>query len=324
MIFSRLKAVGLGVLSFAVAGSASAQTTGNSMPWYDVPWLGKPKNVSPVIASEREISVSADGMLSNYKEYFDRDSDAHDRELGWTPGLTVKGSTIFDFYRLHDIYVSVQGNFNIGNEAYHGGWHDHFGDSGALESRTNQHKAYGQGELGKAWRLTPQLLLITAFQGGHGYWNRSINAGWGEADPDLDDPINDPFFNDHPNEKPYIRGDSERYQYNWAGGAVHLDYAITPKLVAKVNGAVGGTFQPRMGSADIYNHYRLGNSVRFDVGGAVDYRLTQRWHMLASVDYQQFGFGRSHDERARYYRYYYEPNSRTQQLHLGLGVGFGF
>ncbi|MXV44434.1 hypothetical protein GS501_05150 [Saccharibacter sp. 17.LH.SD] len=311
-----LKIVNSCLLSTLFCGSAFAQSS--SMPWYDLPWLGTPKKTTPVIASEREISIMGDGMLGNYKEFPRHNPYAryqpHDRELGWTPGLTVKGSIIFDFYQLHDLYVSGQGNFDIGHVSYHGAWSDRLGYGGASNTQTNQQKAYGQGELGKAWRLTHNLLLITAFQGGYGYWYRSINSGRSSV-------------YGYPGISVHVHGYDERYQYDWVGGAVHLDYAITPRFVAKLNGFVGSTFGAHMDAGNAERQFHLGSRFRYEIGAMLDYRLTQRWHLLANIDYQDVKFGSSSPVRARGGRhagYLYEPSSMTQQLHIGLGAGISF
>lgn len=242
----------------------------------------------PVVNVNNEVGVSFSELIKNYKEFIPDNAPAHDRENGAVRGFAVSGSIMRNLGQISNVYASVNFRYSKGNIAYNGatlvGNVPLMMDSGLVQKSL-------RFELGRGFLVTPRLLIIPVFQYGYQAWNRDI-------------------------------GYQETYTESYMGGAVHVDYALTPRLVGRLRAGIASTVGPHITivDEDDTSNGSLGIRPVYQLGGGFDYALTQRIHLTADADYSHYSFGRTTDFRDGTF----EPSSSTNDLYVEGGVAYHF
>jgi hypothetical protein len=151
-------------------------------------------------------------------------------------------------------------------------------------------------ELGKGFLLSPRLLITPAAQAGYQLWNRNLGPSQGED-----------------------------YRTFTAGGAVHADFAATPRLVLRASLGLAEEIAPHI--AFNYQHSYgadLGARPVYEAGAGLDYRLTGRLHLSADAALSRYGYGRSPALAAGDRGAIFEPASTTTDARLQAGVAYAF
>jgi hypothetical protein len=263
----------------------------------------------PVVAIHNEIGVAAEGQLLNYKENFSN-VPAHDRENGWAPGANLSGQVMFNAYGITHIYAAIDYGIVSGQSTYTGATID-----GDYPVQYQHHVAMRDLnlELGKGFALLDGRLLLTpVLQFGHHAWDRDLSY-------------------------------SETYHNFYVGGAVHVDYALTQRLVLSGRFGVAETFKAGMdlsGTSYFANDgtpvplsnasFNLGALPVWQAGVGLDYAITKRCHLFGKLDFQRFGYsmgtatltGNYNGRSVRLSTI--EPNSWTQTLMPMFGAAYAF
>lgn len=264
----------------------------------------------PIVAVHREVGLAAEGQFLNYKENFPAaptgEATPHDRETGGAPGFAFKAEAMGDLGPVRHAYAAVRFRYNDGTTHYAGGAQFTGTPISATDGLETEDVTV---ELGKGWLLTRRLLVTPVVQGGYHRWDR-------------------------------VLGYDEDYHHFFAGLAVHLDYALTPRLVALGRLGWAETLSPRMTAGGIEvpsgdggtvttdaDHFRLGTRPVWQAGLSLDYRLLRHVHLTGGVDFQRFGYGE--DSTTVRYRgtpiaRAVEPDSWTQQVVLSTGLAWSF
>ncbi|GBR11984.1 hypothetical protein AA21952_3515 [Acetobacter oeni LMG 21952] len=217
----------------------------------------------PVVAVNREIGLSVTGTYrgtaSNSSSYaslrpagggetsYYSDGSGRTRWSGWTPGFQADAQSMFDAFGIRNLYAAASFNLTDGNsdyrETYAGS--STYGRSIYRErGSANRSGINVTGELGKGFLLADNRLLITpTVQGG------------------------------------YFAGGVESLTFSgkgYVGLALHVDYAITDRLVIRARGGWAQVLQAEDTGASRPQW-------RGDIG--LDYRLTQHLHLTGGVRY---------------------------------------
>lgn len=303
-----------------LAGVAAAALTVATASAQTLPAPGKPAPESEedlaVIRVNREVGLGVSGNLSNYKEkpQFNRlyGLQPHDRELGWIPGMDADASTLFRLGGVRRFYASLHFGLGDGDVGYNGGYtRRQFSAVGTplpsappryveVPDKVSSQRLTTQtrGEFGRGFLIGRRFLITPVAQGGYMTWNRSISGP---------------------------HGYSEAYTSWFAGAAVHLDYALTGRLVLRGRAGWAELVGGRMSATNASRDFHLGSRAGWDGGLALDYRLTRSIHLTTGADYTYYSFGRTRDVSARNGEgSLYEPASWTSGVRMHLGAAWAF
>lgn len=254
----------------------------------------------------REVSFGGGATYQNYREKQDGGGTL-DKEEGWMPNVQGSASWLFN----NGIFVNANVNYAWGDTDYTGGVTDlNTGQHSPYKGHTRNDIVDVQGKIGYAmspgsnWLITPYLTY------GHRYWDR-----------DLGNP-------------------QEKYNTNYIGGGLIVDYKIMPRLVASLDAMGATTFandlDVKSRNSRLSNtSHSLGDEPMAKVKLGLDYALEDNWHLYGAVNYTYFSYGRSDNTDATYHGSYlgipytaqvpvYEPKSHTHNVDLDLGVRFTF
>jgi len=254
-----------------------------------------------VVNVNNEVGIAFSELFKHYKENFGPSSSAYDREDGGAPGFAVSGSIMRDIGSVKNLYASLVFRFNSGSIAYTGSLQDGSPFNGTSDLQQKDLRL----ELGKGVLVTPSLLITPVFQYGYHVWNRALPAPSGGT------------------------GYSEDYTNSYIGGAVHLDYALTPRLVTRLRAGIATTVNPEIYISDDNITQSLGVRPVYQIGGGVDYALTPRLHLTTNVDFSHYSYGASEAEvtgvtEDGHYTTTHEPDSATNDLYVEFGVAYRF
>jgi hypothetical protein len=199
------------------------------------------------------------------------------------------------FAGISHIYGAINFRYDTGNITYTGST-----QAGQPVSQTNGLTQKDlRIELGKGFLLNDRLIVIPVFQLGYHVWNRDLVSYY------------------------------EDYSNFYVGAAVHIDYAVTSRLVARFRGGVATTASPQIYFGNDEVTTPLGVRPVYQLGGGLDYALTDHLHLTADADFSHYSYG----EGPYYYIYapesgeftsFREPNSATNDLYVEVGVAYSF
>ena len=265
-------------------------------PWLFAQGLGSAAAADlPVVNINDEIGLSFSDLIKNYKEYVPSTSPAFDRENGAVPGFDVSGSFMTDILGVSHIYGALQFRFTDGTIAYTGS-----SQAGQPVSQTNGITQKDvRLELGKGFLLNDRLMIIPVVQFGYHIWNRNLLSYY------------------------------EDYSNLYVGAALHLDYSVTPRLVARFRAGLATTASPQIYFGDDDVTTPLGVRPVYQMGGGLDYAVTDHIHLTADADFSHYSYG----EGPRYavardgseeLSIYNEPSSATNDLYVEGGLAYRF
>jgi hypothetical protein len=249
----------------------------------------------PVVNIDNEFGISFSDLIKNYKEYIPAPSSLHDRENGSVPGFAVTGSFMTGVAGVSHIYGSIVFRYDNGNIAYTGSNQDGeplSGTSGLTQKDLRL-------ELGKGFLLNDRLMIIPVIQFGYHSWNRNLIT----------------FYEDYSN--------------LYVGAALHLDYAVTPRLVARFRGGIATTASPQIYFSNVDATTPLGIRPVYQIGGGLDYAITDHAHLIADADFSHYSYGAGPSvlvptEESQSYMTYHEPTSATNDLYVEVGLAYRF
>lgn len=241
-----------------------------------------------VVAVNREIGLSVTGNFSeltrsighNYSErpagltpvnFFGYDAFRSDRthSNGWVPGFRADAQYMFDTSVLKHLYVAT--SFNLGDgDVYYGSRTrvniapvngTPFTNRGRYDGQENRSTINVTGEIGKGFLLLhDRLLVMPTAQGG------------------------------------YVAGGYESftsYGKGFVGMALHVDYAITDRLVIRGRGGWAQILDSHGYFTDYNANLRHASRPEWSGDIGLDYRVTQRIHITGGVRYTYFNYGRA-------------------------------
>jgi hypothetical protein len=246
-----------------------------------------------VVQANREAEIGVSTLYRAYQESFPPGALGRDREGGWTPGVAAAASWMGDLGPVQRLYGSLRFAYNNGHENYRGSV---FNSSEPLNFQPGLADTAITAELGKGFLLSPRLLITPAAQAGYQLWNRNLGPGQGED-----------------------------YRAFTAGGAVHADFAATPRLVLRASLGLAEEIAPHI-TFDYLHPYGadLGARPVYEAGAGLDYRLTRRLHLSADAALSRYGYGRSPALAAGDRGTIFEPASATTDTRLQAGLAYAF
>ena len=254
--------------------------------------------VSPILATNNQISLDVIGQNMDYLEYGNgRQTQLGplDSERGWQPGLQLTGSVMRDLGPITNVYLMGQFTWAKGNNNYVGGGYipgtpvtfpyGYFHNTSGAETRDFELRLGKGFDVGQDWMFTPY------FGVGYRVWDR------------------------------YAVDNHETYEHGYTGGGLLIQWAPTNQWVISANGLVGSTFDPQMTASNAnYFTFTLGSKLMWKAGLSTDYALTPQWHLNAGFDYTHFNYGISNTSPNNLL----EPDSRSGIWTVKAGVGYSF
>jgi hypothetical protein len=246
-----------------------------------------------VVQANREVEIGVSTLYRAYQESFPAGTMGRDREGGWTPGVAAAASWMGDLGPVQRLYGSLRLAYNNGHDTYRGSL---FNSSEPLNFQPDLAETDVTAELGKGFLVSPRLLITPAVQAGYRLWNRNLGPGQGED-----------------------------YRTFTAGGAVHADFAATPRLVLRASAGLAEEIAPHI-TFDYQHSYGadLGARPVYEAGAGLDYRLTRRLHLSADAALSRYGYGRSGALATAERGAIFEPASTTTDARLQAGLAYAF
>lgn len=269
-----------------------------------------------VVAVNREIGLSVTGNFEdltrnighNYNvrpTWFSDDnyqSQRSDRihQTGWTPGFRADAQYMFDTSIMKHLYAAAtftldDGQTEDSRKTY---WHvqpasgSAFNDHARYQAGQNRSGINVTGEIGKGFLiLNDRLLIMPTIQGGYRAGGANTFTAYGEG---------------------YI------------GLALHIDYAITNRLV--IRGRAGwAQFLDTHTYFGSNNPYAHDSRPEWSGDIALDYRMTDRVHLTGGVRYTYLNYGRA--RQTTYNPFWNETDSANginwrNGVQLRLGVAY--
>lgn len=241
-----------------------------------------------VVSVNNEVGLAFSDLIKNYKEIPPQGNPAHDRENGSVPGFAISGSVMRNVGRVANLYASLVFRYSNGQITYNGAT---LGDNSPLIGESGLVQKDVRLEVGKGFLVTNSLLLTPVFQYGYHVWDRDI-------------------------------GYQETYSHSYIGGALQVDYALTPRFVARFRAGIATTVNPQIEIVDENEDVTAGLGIRpvYQLGGGLDYAWTNRIHLVADADFSHYSYGRS----AGFGGGYFEPVSATNDLYVEGGIAYHF
>jgi len=242
-------------------------------------------------SANTQLTASAGGQHTNYQESVQ--SRNLDSEKGFQGAYQGKVSVQRDMLGIKDVYLSASFGFAKGHTDYDGLLYNQLGQTMPYQAGTQTDTTDITVKVGKAFPLTPQVQVIYyAFYGYH-QWIRDSTS---------------------------IYGTDEHYRHHSLGVGMLGQYAITPQLVASIEGSVGGTIGASMNAGNTAGTFKLGSNATLMGALGLDYAVTQHVHINAAYQVTHFKYGQSNLLASGYI----EPESTTTNQTLQLGMGYAF
>jgi len=220
---------------------------------------------------------------------------------GWVPGMRGIASVMTTIGPLCNIYLS--GSFTHVN-----GHTDYWSNSGFLPTNVNGARIDDWDfRVGKGFNVGQNAMITPYFGAGTRWWDNLLNGQFGY---------------------------NEVYKHAYTGGGLLLQYSPVPGWVLSANGLIGRTFDasqtsslsPGGTTAICVCVFPLGTSTTYEIGGSVDYAITEHVHASAGVDYTYFKYGQSPVITHVLLPFgtvdSIEPNSKTSDTTVSVGVGY--
>ncbi len=246
-------------------------------------------------ASDNAVWVTSGGSYMDYAETASGGGTL-DSEKGWMQSWAAGASflTIDDGKApLRNLYARLEGSVTTGTTAYSG----HYWNGTPATTTTDATVWTVAGRVGRAFAVTPTVMLIPYGELGFRSWDRDI-TGTGGYD------------------ETYRNGD-------FAGGLM-AQYSPVPKVVLTADGGAGYTFLAHMhAGAPLSADYDLGGQPTWHVGGQAGYAFAKQWEAISTVNYAAMAFGASSAVPTSLGSTY-EPNSTTDETTVRVGVAWHF
>lgn len=238
-----------------------------------------------------QLTASAGGQYTDYKET--QQSRTLDSEKGFQGSYQGKASVQRDMLGIKDVYISASFGYAKGNTDYDGYLVSRSGLAIPYQSNTRTDTTDITVKLGKAFPLTPQVQVIYYAYYGYHQWIRDSNSSYGT---------------------------DEHYRHHSLGVGMLGQYAITPQLVASIEGSVGGIIGASMNAGNTAGTFKLGSNATVTGALGLDYAVTRHVHVNAAYQVTHFKYGKSNLLASGYY----EPESTTTNQTLLVGLGYAF
>ena len=239
-----------------------------------------------------QLTASAGGQNIDYKET-QNNGQRLDSENGYQGSYQGKVSVQRDMLGIKDVYLSASVGFAKGRTDYDGYLMDRYGIVAPYQAGTRTNTTDVTVKLGKAFPMTPQVQVIYYVYYGYHQWLRDSTSYY---------------------------GNDEHYRHHSVGVGMIGQYAITPQLVASIEGSVGGIIGATMNANDVAGKFKLGSNATFTGALSLDYAVTRHIHVNAAYQITHFKYGNSSPVDGLYY----EPESTTTNQTLQLGMGYAF
>jgi len=234
-----------------------------------------------------QLTASAGGQHIDYKET--AQNQQLDSEKGFQGSYQGQVSVQRDMLGIKDVFLSASFAYAKGRTNYDGS----LMDGTPLQAGTRANTSDITVKIGKAFPFTPQGQVIYYVYYGYHQWLRDSTS---------------------------VYGYDEHYRHHSAGVGMIGQYAVTPQLVASIEGSVGGTFAASMNANIIQGKFNLGSAATLMGAVGLDYAVTRHFHVKAAYQITHFKYGKSNLVDGAYY----EPDSTTTNQTVRLGVGYAF
>jgi hypothetical protein len=258
-----------------------------------VPASALDTGVDPIRAADNAVWLTVGGSYLDYKET-DLSGGTADTEKGWTPAASLGVSFLSGDKSnyVDNLYLALESIWSFGYTRYTGT----LLTTGAPYQGTTEENIWATNvRLGKGFAINNKFMTIPFAELGFRYWNRDLGA--------------------------YV----EDYHNFEALGGLLVQYSPASQLVLSLSGAGGTTFAPAMTATNPTTHFDLGSMPVWKATGKVGYAVTDRFEVLARVDYVQFKLGESQLVfNANDGKNFYEPNSQTKQVTTQIGLAYHY
>ena len=230
---------------------------------------------------------------SSYMDYREHGAGStQDSDKGWLPTVAV-GTSLLASDRaapvLRNLYLRAEGQVSMGNTAYDGtGCTMHLCNS---TSTSSDDRLYALDlQMGRAFTLPRQIMLIPFVQIEYRHWNRDTLNG----------------------------GISETLTNGSVQGGLTAQYSPTSRWVLGVTASGGTTLDSAMTTGG--QTYALGQAAIWQVQGKAGYLLTDRLEVTGGAGYQVFSAGASAADS----RGYAQAGSDTGRITVLVGASYHF
>ena len=242
--------------------------------------------------ADNAVNVDFGGTYLNYAET--SGGTKQDSEIGWMPTVGVGASLLSSdraVMALRNLYLHIDGRASYGSTAYDGALCDVFGTCTPYQNSTDDQIYTGSVQVGRAFTLSPHIILTPYGEVGYRHWNRDMRGSYGYT---------------------------EAYGNGSVLGGLMAQVSPNRRWVITLSAAGGSTFDAAMITGG--TTFNLTSETIWRVQGKVGYVLTDRLELTGSAQYQRFSYGASPVNAAGYF----EPDSTTEQTTLTVGMAYHF
>jgi hypothetical protein len=218
---------------------------------------------------------------------------APNKETGLIPILELSAGALADkaaHEPFSNLYLNMHMRAGLGDARFNGSQCDQSNTCTAFRGSTHEQMYSGALQIGRAFGMTQQTLLIPYVEVGERYWRRGLTGPGGSSQS---------FWN----------GD--------ALGGLKLQSFMKP-WVLSLSAAAGTTFNSSVTTAG--TDYTLGDSTMYRIDGEMTLGISPRLDMTLKVGYENFGFNAS-APNASGFRI---PDSTTGQTSVLLGLAYHY
>ncbi len=213
----------------------------------------------------------------NYKEAV---SPVPDSQYGWIPSVALGAG----FMGSSGFYVAAESSVSFGDDRYRGAYLS--APSVPIETTTHASIVTVDAKVGQGFVVGGNSVVTPYFNLGYRYWERDLG-----------------------------NTQVEYYHHYAALGGAMFQYSLTDKVVLSAYSAAGLTFgaQMRTGGVD----YDLGSAAVYKLGGKIGYKLSERYELFTSLDFDHFQYVKSDVIGG-----IYEPSSFTSDTAVRVGIAY--
>jgi hypothetical protein len=214
-------------------------------------------------------------------------------ETGLIPILELSAGVLADAAArepFSNLYLHLDARAGLGDTRFNGTQCDQFNTCSAFQGTTHEQIYSGALQIGRAFGMTQQTLLIPYLEVGERYWHRGLTG---------------------PNSA------SESFSNGDVLGGIKLQGFMNP-WVLSLSAAAGTTFNSSASMAG--TDYTLGDTTMYRVDGEIALGISPRLDMTVKVGYENFGFNAS-APNASGFRI---PDSTTGQTSVLLGLAYHY
>lgn len=217
----------------------------------------------------------------------------NNKETGLIPILELSAGALADAAArepFSNLYLHFDARAGLGDARFTGTQCNQFNTCRAFTGSTHEQIYSGAFQIGRAFGITKQTLLIPYVEVGERYWHRGLAAPGSSAES---------FWN----------GD--------ALGGLKLQGFMKPWLLS-LSAAAGTTFNSSASMSG--TDYTLGDTTMYRVDGAMTLGISPRFDMTLKVGYENFGFNASAPNPSGFRI----PDSTTGQTTVLLGLAYRY